>query len=198
MKSEETTIHEAILEKARPFLMTRFNDIHVALSYQFAEKLLKYHPEADEDVVLPAILLHDVGWKMVPPEKQLDAFGPEVRDNELRHFHETEGARIAQEILQSLGYREDKTDEIAIIITGHDTRPEGLSINDKLVKDADKLWRFTPTGVDIDHVRFGIDREPYMRFLEDSIEDWFFTAEAKKMAREALAAARSEFPAKNP
>jgi len=42
--------------------------------------LLAHYPEADEEIVLPAILLHDVGWKMVPEEKELNAFGPKPKD----------------------------------------------------------------------------------------------------------------------
>lgn len=35
------------------------------------------------DIVLRAVLLHDVGWKMVPEEKQRDAFGLEVKDQQI-------------------------------------------------------------------------------------------------------------------
>ena len=77
------------------------------------------------------------------------------------------------------------------IIDGHDTRQEALSLNDQLVKDADKLWRFTPAGVDIDHTRFGIARDRYMEWLDSVIDDWLFTPEAREMAHAALAEAMS-------
>ena len=191
------TIYDKIYEEANPYLDTRYNDIHIALSYDFVKRLLKSHPQADENIVLPAILLHDVGWKMVPEEEQSGAFGPEVKNHEAQRLHEIEGVRIAGDILNKLNYPKDETHEILDIIDGHDTRLEALSLNDKLVKDADKLWRFTPTGVDIDHVRFGIERIPYMIYLEDRIKDWFFTPAAEEMASEALAIARSEFTGEN-
>ncbi len=184
-------IYGKIYEKAKPYLDTRHNDVHVFLSYGFARSLLPHYPEADEDIVLPAILLHDVGWKMIPEEKQLDCFGPNVKDEKNRRLHEVEGARIAKEILQALHWSEEGIKEIVAIIDGHDTREEALSLNDKLVKDADKLWRYTPTGVDIDHKRFGIDRDPYMDFLHSMMEQWFFTPVAREMALDALAQARS-------
>jgi hypothetical protein len=53
------------------------------------------------------------------------------------------------------------------------------------------LWRFTPAGVDIDHARFEIARDNYLKWLDTVIDDWLFTPEAKKMAHEALAEARS-------
>ena len=40
-------------------------------------------------------------------------------------------------------------DEVSrLIIDGHDTRDHALSLEDSLVKDADKLWRYTRFGLD--------------------------------------------------
>lgn len=184
------TIYDEIYKKAEPYWNTRQNDIHVPIAYDFARQLLSYYPEADADIVLPAVLLHDVGWKMVPEEKQLNAFGPKAKDKEANRLHEVEGVRIATEILASVKYDADKTQQILTIIEGHDSRREALSLNDKLVKDADKLWRFTAAGVDIDHRRFGIELETYMDWIGTRIDDWMFTPAAKDMARKALAEAR--------
>ena len=186
----DMTIYDKIYDMAKPYLDTRRNDIHVSISYDFGQRLLSFYPQADENIVLPAILLHDVGWKMVPEERQKGAFGPDVSDNETQRFHEIEGARIAGEILSSLNYPEHKVQKIMEIIDGHDTRLEALSLNDMLVKDADKLWRYTSTGVDIDHARFGIERSMYTDIIAGLIDKWFFISEAKKMAREALSKAR--------
>jgi hypothetical protein len=182
---------DLIYEKAKPYLDTRENDVHVSLSYAFAQRLLAHYPEANARIVLPAIILHDVGWKMVPEKVQLKAFGPTLRDKELQRVHEREGARIAEEILDSLGHGKEETLEILAIIDGHDTRREALSLNDALVKDADKLWRFTPEGVEIDYLRFGLERARHLDDLSRLLERWFFTAEARAMAREALVEARA-------
>ena len=189
-KPQPDSVYEKIYEKAKPYLDTRRNDVHVSLSYDFARRLLSHYPDADEEVVLPAIVLHDVGWKLVPEEKQLSAFGPKANDKDTQRFHETEGAKIAKKILTRLNYDQEKILEILAIIDGHDTRLEALSLNDRLVKDADKLWRFTPVGVDIDHTRFGIPRDSYIKWLDTVIDDWLFTPEAKEMAHAALAEAR--------
>ncbi|HAR94348.1 MAG TPA: phosphohydrolase [Deltaproteobacteria bacterium] len=186
------SLHDKIFEKARPYLSTRHNETHVTLSSMYARRLLKFYPDADEEIVLLAIILHDVGWKMVPEEKQLAAFGPKCKDEETRRLHEVEGARIAEGILRSFSYDEDKMRRILTIIDGHDTREKTVSLEDILVKDADKLWRYNPIGVDIDYRRYQIDREPYMAYLEGMIEKWFLTAEAKDMARKALAETRKK------
>lgn len=185
-----TTIYDQIYKKAEVYWDTRHNDIHLPLAYDFARQLLAHYPEADAGIVLPAILLHDVGWKMVPAEKQLNAFGPKATDKASNRLHEIEGVRIAEEILTSLNYDPHKLEQILTIIDGHDSRLEALSLDDKLVKDADKLWRFTTTGIEIDHHRFGIELSAYLNYLDNKIEEWLFTPEAKAIARTALAEAR--------
>jgi hypothetical protein len=195
MRAEAKTpsaVYDEIYRKAEPYWATRKNDLHVPSSYDFAHRLLSFHPSADPDIVLPAVLLHDVGWKMVPEEKQRDAFGPHVKDRETQRFHECEGVRIAGEILASIDYPREKTREILSIIDGHDTRKEPLSLNDRLVKDSDKLWRFTPYCVKIAHRHFGFELKQYILWLGQRIEEWFFTSEAKAMAREALDQVKKE------
>ena len=176
-----------IFDLAAPYLDTRSNDVHTSISFDLALQLLAHYPEADKAVVLPAVILHDVGWKMIREEDQLSAFGPNMSNPDLRRQHEKEGARIAEGILKLLTYDPGKTEEIMAIIDGHDSRETTLSLNDKLVKDADKLWRFTPEGVEIDHRRFGFARGAYLKWLEQQIDGWMNTPEAKRIAREQLA-----------
>jgi len=196
IKTPSGSVYDEIYRKAAPYLDTRQNDVHVSMSYDFARRLLALYPNADEEIVLPAIILHDVGWKVVPEEKQLNAFGPKAKDKNTQRIHETEGVKIAEKILKLLNYDQEKTLEILSIIDGHDTRQEALSLNDQLVKDADKLWRFTPTGVDIDHTRFGIPHDSYLTWLDSVIDDWLFTPEAKEMAIAALVEAKYNSGAK--
>ena len=195
--TQPDSVYDQIYSQAEPYLDTRQNNVHVSLSYDFARRLLALYPNADEGIVLPAIVLHDVGWKMVPEEKQLSAFGPKAKDKKTQRLHETEGVKIAEEILTRLNYDQEKILEILAIIDGHDTRLEALSLNDQLVKDADKLWRFTTAGVDIDHTRFGIPRDNYLKWLDTVIDDWLFTPEAKEMAHAALAEAKYNSGAKD-
>lgn len=188
-----TAIYDEIYRRAAAFWDTRQNDVHMPLAYNFAKTLLDSYPQADAAVVLPAILLHDIGWKMVPEDRQRNAFGPKATDTAANRLHEVEGVRLAQEILTSLEYDADKTREILAIIDGHDSRLEALSLNDKLVKDADKLWRFTLTGINIDYRRFGVELGAYLNYMHDKIESWLFTPEAKVIARTELGRARLEF-----
>jgi HD superfamily phosphodiesterase len=190
-------IHQKIFEKARPFLRTRKNLIHTRIALRYALKLLQSE-KGDEDVVIPAVLLHDVGWKAVPPNLQLTAFGPNPSNPKLARVHEVEGSKIAEAILKDLQYPPQKTKEISRIIRGHDTRKRPISRNDRIVKDADKLWRYSRKGMAIDRARFQIPRREYLVFLEGIIDQWFLTPTGKRIAETEILLRNREAGKKRP
>jgi len=178
-------IHQKIFEKAKPFLRTRKNLIHTRIALHYALKLLQSE-KGDEDVVIPAVLLHDVGWKTIPANLHLTAFGPNPSNPKLARVHEVEGAKIAEGILKHFQYPSKKIKEICRIIRGHDTRKRPISRNDRIVKDADKLWRYSRKGMAIDRERFQIPRREYLVFLEGIIDQWFLTPTGKRIAKKEI------------
>ena len=190
----ESTMHpiyEKLLELAAPYLNTRLNDVHTREVLRVAEPLLQ-EIDAREDVVVPALILHDVGWKMVPEDLQLKAFGPRPFDASLQRIHEVEGARLAREILDLVDYDRTKADQIVQIVEGHDSRAEALSIEDMVVKDCDKLTRFRQAAFDMVRERFEYPAAEYVIWLEQHIDRWFFTETAGRLAREELEKRRGE------
>jgi len=170
-----------IFELAIPFLKTRQNEIHTFIVYQYA--LLLFEKEHGiPEVVIPAAILHDVGWSCIPEEEQLTAFGPEVKNKQLQRRHEVEGAAIAVEILNKVRYDPQFSQKIVEIIDGHDTINKARSIDDAITKDADKLYRFSGIGFRIDYQRFDKEPLPYIRFLFEKIDEWFLTNTGKKIA----------------
>ena len=184
-------VFEKIRRLARPYLDTRHNDVHTAISTQLAFELLK-NERGDEDIVIPAILLHDTGWIKIPAELHLKAFGPNATEPELHRRHETESVKIAGEILQSVKYDPEKTREILEIIDGHDSRLKAISLNDRIVKDADKLWRYSSAGFYIDIERFGESHGEGLKRLRVRIFKKLFTPTARKIATEKLARRENE------
>lgn len=178
-------IYKRIWDLARPYLNTRKNDIHTEISAGFAQELLA-REGGDEDIVMPAIILHDVGWKKVPEDIQLKAFGPKASMPEWNRVHEVEGAGIAGDILRKVNYPEDKILEIQEIIQGHDSRKEAVSVNDGIVKDADKLWRYSEEAIRGIQMGFGLTWEECLERLRKNLEPWFLTESGKRMAEEAL------------
>ncbi|MEV6140645.1 HD domain-containing protein [Nocardia sp. NPDC051990] len=174
---------DVVWRSAVEYLRVRSNDSHTAYSYGLAAALCDLHPEADRDVVMPAIILHDTGWSQVPEGEVLEAIRPGGGRHDLVLRHEKEGAAIATEILTELGHPSAKIDEIVMIIDGHDSRTVALGLNDSLVKDADKLWRLTPHGVDTVMDWFGLTRPQAHVLIGSRVHGHLFTTAARTMAR---------------
>ncbi|MFD1210846.1 HD domain-containing protein [Arthrobacter sp. GCM10027362] len=179
----------AIWELAAPHLDVRDNDVHSLYAYGLAAALQALLPGSRAEIVLPAILLHDTGWSTVPDKLILAAIAPGGGRPDLVRRHETEGARIARQILGSLDFPETDIEEIAAIIDGHDSRPEALSPDDAIVKDADKLWRLTPHGLRTVQGWFGLDADQALRLCCARVHDSLFTEPARAMARGLAAVA---------
>ena len=172
----------ALWDLAAPYLKVRDNDAHTLYAFGLARALLEAHPEADAAVVLPAIMLHDIGWSQVPPAEVLAAIAPGGGRPDLVLLHEKEGARLAAGILAAAGYDAGKAPAIVDIIDGHDSRREALSIEDAIVKDADKTWRLSPHGIDTVMDWFGLDRGQALRLCSQRVHGHLFTAEARAIA----------------
>jgi hypothetical protein len=176
-----------IWRAARPFLDVRSNDEHTLISYRLGQELLRLNPDADDAIVLPAILMHDVGWKMFPEEKLAQAVGPNAKYPELQREHEIEGARIAREAFRRLAIPGLDVGRIVEIIDGHDTRKQALSLEDALMKDADKLWRFTAHGVATIGSWFGSSGKDTVAMLDDFVLPTLLTENGRAMAGALLA-----------
>jgi hypothetical protein len=179
----------------RPYMRARKNDVHVPLSYWYAERLLERHPEADADVVLLAIMWHDVGWAVIDEERIFaEGFATGGGDvdlsSDVRILHEKEGARLAAEGLAPL-WPADVVARVTEIIDGHDSRPEALSREDELVKDADKLWRYSVTGLSVSCDWFGLTPGAYAARLERQVREALFTDAAREIGAADLAASRA-------
>ncbi len=176
-------IWRAIVVESR----TRSNDIHLPISFAYAERLCDAYPEADALVVRVAILLHDTGWARVEESRILsEGFTGDWRRADVRYEHERHGCDIAREVLPALGYDEAFVDRVTDIIDGHDTRPDSKSLEDSLVRDADRLWRFTPTGIALASGWFGLTPAEYCRRLRTQIVPELLTAAAVQMAEAEL------------
>jgi hypothetical protein len=178
--------------EARPFLDVRNNDEHTLVAYAVARVLLREVPQARESVVLPAILLHDVGWKRVPKELLLDAIGRNPSRPDLVRDHELHGVEIARDILER--HRPEGVDIPAVlaIIDGHDTTREARSIEDAVVKDADKGWRVTPHGMRTIRGWYGWSLADYLDMVSTVSNPRMLTAPGRAMAEGFTAALRAE------
>jgi len=177
---------------AEPYMRARHNDIHIPLSFAFAELILDDYPEADELVTRVAILLHDTGWARVDADLIVsEGFrSANWRQSDARIQHEIEGCNIARELLPGLGYDTAFITRVTDIIDGHDTRLEHHSLEDAIVRDADRLWRFTPTGTGFSSLWFGKTPRAIVEDLEEKVLDELITASGRRMAEAELGRTR--------
>ena len=89
----------------------------------------------------------DVDWKKVPQDLLLPAIGKVATRPDLVRDHVVYRIEIAHEILER--HRSEGVDIAAVlaIIDGHDTTRHAKSLEDAVVKDADKGWRTMPHGM---------------------------------------------------
>jgi hypothetical protein len=104
----------------------------------------------------------------------------------LTRIHEIEGEKIARGILEQLHYDQSKTQEILRIIEAHDTRTEAISLNDRLVKDADGLYRVTGEAFAVNIARFEATFDQVMDLVKSNSKTWFVTPTAKNIATKEL------------
>lgn len=153
-----------------PETRARANDIHLPISLAFAERLVAAHPEANAELVRVTILLHDTGWGRVDETRIIsEGFAGDWRKADIRFQHEEQGCVIAREVLPPLGYSAEFVEAVCAIIDGHDTRAEAHSLEDALVRDADRLWRFDHAGIALASGWFGLDPASYAERLRAEI-----------------------------
>lgn len=181
---------EALWAEAKPYLNVRNNDEHTLVAYGVAKALLAAMPEAEADVVLPAILLHDVGWKRIPPDLLLAAIGRNPTRRDLVFEHERHSVVIARDILARHGV--GREDEILAIIDGHDTTHEARSLNDAVMKDSDKGWRTTPHGMKVIRGWYDWSVAEYIDMVSVVSNPRLLTAPGRAMAEGFTASLRAE------
>ncbi len=179
-------------QAARPYLDVRNNDEHTLVAYGLAKSLMALTPEAEADIVLPAILLHDVGWKKIDPDLLLLAIGKNPTRKDLVRDHEVYGVQIARDILTAHGGRDMDMPAILAIIDGHDTVKDAHSINDAIVKDADKGWRATAHGMRIIRSWYDWTVSEYIDAIEKVSLPFMLTDAGRAMAQGFVASIKAE------
>lgn len=184
----DLTRYDPVWRRAEPYMRARKNDVHIPLSFAWAVKLVEAHPEADPDVCLLAILLHDIGWYAIDMERIVaEGFRSEnPLQSDVRYLHEAEGVRLAVPVLKDCGWAEEVIAQVCEIIDGHDTRPHPHHLNDRVVRDADKLWRFEVTGISVASDWFGMTPGDYARKLAGETGK-VETEQGRRWAAETLA-----------
>jgi HD superfamily phosphodiesterase len=189
-------IFEKIWKLALPYQDKRDDKGHAEITLQYALKLFGSEG-GNEDVIVPAIILHDIGWSQLTSEGRMTIFGQNVTPDEkleVRLKHQEAGVELGRGILNKINYPKELIEEILEIVSQHDTREGFISKNEGLVRDADKLWRFSKTGFNKDLIRykFGFQQLNDKLINKIKLTNFFYSEKAEQIAREELEKRRSE------
>ena len=180
---------EKLFGLAEPYLKARDDFLHTRVAHEYALLLLEKEG-GDKMIVEPAVILHDIGWSQLEPEEIKVAYGVRASGEKaakLNRIHEVEGAKIARGILEKNEYDPALIEKIARIIERHDSGTNPESLEEKLVKDADKLWRYTKIGFSHEMKRQQkVTHAVRCAFLKQHLRNWFFTATAESLAENEL------------
>lgn len=189
-------IFERIWQLALPLQDQRDDSGHAEVALQYATLLLSTE-QGNEDIVIPAMILHDIGYSQLSKERRLTIFDRSKSDAERKAVqieHENAGVILAKGLLVKVDYPRELVPEILEIISQHDTRKEFISQNEGLVRDSDKLWRFSERAFEVGSRRSRTGPDTRLKDLEADIDKphYFFSDRARQLAREELEARKRE------
>ena len=177
----------------------RFDKGHARIATEYAIELSEAEG-ADLRIVLPAIILHDIGWYFISEEDRKIALDSKhLRFNEIRRAHEIEGARKAEEILKGVDYDSYLIPKIVGIIQEHDTKKSSDTIEEAVVKLADRIWIFSKVGFEADLTRGVGDASSLLKRLGEKLAGTYsgtginFTDSAREIAEREFEKRKVEY-----
>ena len=137
-------IYQQIWKLAKPYYQKgRPMDID-HIEWMMKDALLVCEKEKlDDSLLLPLVILHDVGYAEVPKDNPFNL--------DLRKAHMKAGKKIAKEILEKVNYPKEKIKKISYYVSVHDNWALGdLKIYEdpilNIFKDLDFIWIATEKG----------------------------------------------------
>lgn len=131
-------IYVEMFQKAIPFLKKGENKDfvkHTKWVIKSMEMLLRKE-KRNEDILMPAAILHDIGWAKVPLDLQKIIKGPKAK--KVLESHLKYCSPIAKNILNSFDYDKVKIKKIINIMIAHKFK-NPRDLNKRLLIDADNL-----------------------------------------------------------
>jgi len=161
------SIYTRLWAKARPFYdKGRPMDIeHIEWMMEEADRLCETEG-LEERILLPLVILHDAGYARVPKDNPFNL--------DVRRAHMKEGAKIAREILNEIGYDIGRTETIIYFISVHDNWAlDDVEVYRKnkllwIFTDLDFIWMATHKGFDAVRNILRLESGEMIRYLEST------------------------------
>lgn len=188
--------YKKIWELALPYQDKRNDKGHAQTVAEYTFKLCQIE-KANDVIAIPAAILHDIGWSKLSQKERMKIFGSKITpkaEYDIRIKHQEESVRLAKKILNAAKYPMVYFKDILEIISQHDTREGFISSEDGVMRDADKLWRYSRVGfqADLDRNNFAFDFL-YNKMLNNiDRKNYFYFDSSRNIAREELENRRRE------
>jgi len=163
---------------------------HTLRVVEYGRYLLE-HEEGDEEIVIPTLYLHDIGWSAINFDDFKHASPERKRKTMSLSLHMNQGAALAKRILDDLGYDQRKITTVISIIAIHDEPDKVFAMENPsatLVVESDRMDRYGPKSINRFKAMFG---ENYLTGdqwkiaaarLGEGLELWFKTKTGKALA----------------
>lgn len=158
--------YKEILNLAEPYYKKgrAADKFHHLKVFKLMQGILKEKPKLDEDVMMAAALLHDIGYAKIPKEIRKKHWARKVVKD-----HMAIGATLARSILKKVNFPAEKIRKVYDIIAVHDNPTLGLNIfsdEGRILKEADILWMTTEEAFWLDVARWMKEPGEWLVVLE--------------------------------
>ncbi len=140
----------SLIEISSKYQDCRNDPGHGEFATYSALRLLPYYPNAKREVVVPTVWVHDMGfygedpssWQKLVAEARAKGNLKGLDDEVRRRPHQNRGCFLSRELFQIAGYPpKEYYLESEYIIGDHDIRKHPTTVNGKIMRTADLLWR---------------------------------------------------------
>lgn len=182
-------IHEKIWRLAKLYLIkgTKKNFVIHTKGVIKAMELLLEKENGDEDILIPAAILHDVGWSRVSSDLQKSK--KQKDRTKALHLHLKHAISIIKEILTKEDYNKSKIERVINIVQAHKFQ-KPAELDKQLLIDADVMS-------DAFKEQFYSDAKSYNKTPKQNYEfrkrNKFYTNTAKQIFFKELEKRRKEF-----
>ncbi|MBD3362682.1 HD domain-containing protein [Candidatus Dojkabacteria bacterium] len=139
------------------------------------------------DILIPAAMLHDIGWINVPRKFQFAKTHKDKIEAEKQHLEKA--VPLIKKILQELQYSKSKIYQIIHVVTNHKSKKPGGDKNIECMVDADNLSDTYKESFYSDAVAYNVTPQEALEFRS---KNSFFTETANQIFRNQLQIRKEE------
>lgn len=150
-------------------------------------ELILQNEQGDPDILIPAAMLHDVGWARVPKKLQKSKKDEEKHEALVQHLKMA--PPIINNILKEVDYQQEPINQIIDIVLAHKFQ-DPTELDKKLLIDADGVTDAFPEQFKSDLKSYSVTPQQLFNFCR---KNEFYTKTARDIFGQALEERKREY-----